>query len=250
EGEQAGRSKFSGAPNFIPQVDRSQLYDIDAVKKNARSYEEIPRAFRDRAMRILEVDGRGFPNVRYSPPGEPHITRSLTMEDAQTRVATLLDTIDDEQGSLARRIMVTGDPTYERAFGKALSQLSIVGLTEAESRALSLGVDGQGGYAVPFQLDPTVILTSNGAINPIRQLARVETITGKEWDGVTSAGVTVSRANEGAEVGTGDAAFVQPTVRTTRVQGFVPFSVELDVSWGALRSQMTALLMDAKDIEE
>jgi HK97 family phage major capsid protein len=34
------------------------------------------------------------------------------------------------------------------------------------------------------------------------------------------------------------------------VQGFVPFNIELDVSWGALRSQMTNLLMDAKDIEE
>jgi HK97 family phage major capsid protein len=247
---ESGRSKFSGAPNFIPSTDRAALYDVEAVKASCRSYQDVPRAFRDRAMKILEVDGRGFPNVRYSPTGEPHITRSLTMEDAQTRVATLLDTVDDEHGSLARRVMVTGNPTYERAFGKALTQLSIVGLDDVESRALALGVDGQGGYAVPFQLDPTVILTSNGAINPIRQLARVETITGKEWDGVTSAGVTVTRASEGAEVGTGDAAFIQPTVRTSRVQGFVPFSVELDVSWGALRSQMTALLMDAKDIEE
>ena len=141
-------------------------------------------------MKILEVDGRGFPKVRYSPLGEGHLTRTLTMEDAQSTVANLLDTVDDEKGVLARRIMVTGNPVYERAFGKALTQLSIVGLDDAESRALSLGVDGQGGYAVPFQLDPTVILTSNGAINPIRHLARVETITGKEWDGVTSAGVT------------------------------------------------------------
>jgi HK97 family phage major capsid protein/HK97 family phage prohead protease len=239
-----------GTPAFIPTMDRAALYDLDTIRQGVRSYEELPAAYRDRAMRVLEADGRGFPAVRYSPPGEPHLTRTMTMEDAQTRVATLLDTIDDEKGELARRVLVTGNPVYERAFGKALKQLSLVGLTEAESRALSLGVDPQGGYAVPFQLDPTVILTSNGAINPIRHLARVETITGKEWDGVTSAGVTVTRANESQEVGTGDAAFVQPTVRTTRVQGFVPFSVELDVSWGALRSQMTALLMDAKDIEE
>ena len=250
DGDGQSRSKFSGAPNFIPQTDRAALYDLDEVKKGCRSYQDIPRAYRDRAMRILEADGRGFPQVRYSPPGEAHITRSLTMEDAQTRVATLLDTVDDEEGSLARRVIVTGNPVYERAFGKCLSKLNIVGLDEQESRALALGVDVQGGYAVPFQLDPTVILVSNGAINPIRQLARVETIMGKEWDGVTSTGVTVTRATEGLEVGTGDAAFVQPTVRTTRVQGFVPFSVELDVSWGALRSQMTALLMDAKDIEE
>ena len=250
DGEGQSRSKFTGAPQFMQQTDRSALYDLAEVKKSCRSYQDIPRAYRDRAMKILEVDGRGFPSVRYSPPGEPHLTKTLTMEDAQTRVATLLDTIDDEEGNLARRVIVTGNPTYERAFGKALSKLNMIGLDEAESRALALGVDAQGGYAVPFQLDPTVILTSNGAINPIRQLARVETIMGKEWDGVTSAGVTVTRASEGTEVGTGDAAFTQPSVRTTRVQGFVPFSVELDVSWGALRSQMTSLLMDAKDIEE
>ena len=52
------------------------------------------------------------------------------------------------------------------------------------------------------------------------------------------------------EVGTGDAAFIQPTRQDDESARFVPFSVELDVSWGALRSQMTALLMDAKDIEE
>ena len=243
------RGKF-GVPQFMPQVDRSSLYDLASVRASVNHIDDLPRAYRDRAMKVLELDGRGFPKVRYSPLGEGHLTRTLTMEDAQTTVANLLDTVDDERGVLARRILVTGNPVYERAFGKALTQLSIVGLDDVESRALSLGVDPQGGYAVPFQLDPTVILTSNGAINPIRHLARVETITGKEWDGVTSAGVTVTRANENAEVGTGDAAFVQPTVRTTRVQGFVPFSVELDVSWGALRSQMTALLMDAKDIEE
>jgi HK97 family phage major capsid protein len=129
--------------------------------------------------------------------------------------------------------------------------MSVNGLSSEEGRALQLGSDAAGGFAVPFQLDPTVILTSNGAINPLRQVSRIEQITGKEWDGVTSAGVTVTRVSEGTEAaGTADAVFVQPSVRTTRVQGFVPFNIELDVSWGALRSQMTSLLMDAKDVEE
>ncbi len=131
-----------------------------------------------------------------------------------------------------------------------LGRQSIAGLTAEESRALSLGTDSAGGYAVPFQLDPTVILTSNGVVNPLRKISRVETITGKEWDGVTSAGVTVSRGTEGQEVGTGDPAFAQPSVRTSRVQGFVPFSIELDVTWSALRTQLTNILQDAKDVEE
>lgn len=247
-----GGGSRAGAPQFMKQTDRAELYDLDKVRLGCRTMAELPAAYRDRAMKILEVDGRGFPAVRYSPPGEPHRTVTMTMEEAQSRVARLLDTIDDEMGTLAARIIATGSPVYERAFGKLITAKvpGLAALSPEESRALALGVDPFGGYAVPFQLDPTIILTSNGAINPIRQLARVETITGKEWDGVTSAGVTVSRATEGAEVGTGDAQLIQPTVRTTRVQGFVPFSIELDVSWGALRSQMTALLMDAKDLEE
>ena len=45
----------------MQQTDRAALYELDDIKKNCRSYQDIPRAYRDRAMKILEVDGRGFP---------------------------------------------------------------------------------------------------------------------------------------------------------------------------------------------
>lgn len=32
--------------------------------------------------------------------------------------------------------------------------------------------------------------------------------------------------------------------------GWIPFSIELDVTWNALRSQLTTILQDAKDVEE
>lgn len=232
-----GRMGASG-PAFHASRD---IFDLAAIRNRARHIDEVPVLYREYAMRAVE-------QARY--PGATGRNGAPSKEDAQTRIATLLDTIDDEHGTLARRILVTGSPLYDRAFGKMLGRQSIAGLTAEESRALSLGTDSAGGYAVPFQLDPTVILTSNGVMNPLRQISRVETITGKEWDGVSSAGVTVSRGTEGQEVGTGDPALVQPSVRTQRVQGFVPFSIELDVSWNALRSQMTALLQDAKDVEE
>lgn len=220
---------------------RDNIYDLAAIRNKARHIDEIPLLYRDYAMRA--VDQARFPsaNGRYGAPNR---------EQAQERVQYLLDTIDDEHGTLARRILVTGSPLYDKAFGKMLGHQSVTGLTAEESRALALGTDSAGGYAVPFQLDPTVLLTSNGVVNPLRQISRVETITGKEWDGVTSAGVTVTRGTEGQEVGTGDPAFGQPSVRTTRVQGWIPFSIELDVSWNALRTQLTRLLMDAKDVEE
>ena len=212
------------------------IWDLTAIRQKARSFDEMPHLYREYAMRA--VDG-----ARFHAPNKNN-------EGCQETVAKLLDHVDDSQGSLARRVLITGSPVYDRAFGKALQSMSTAGLTSEESRALQLGVDSAGGYAVPFQLDPTVILANNGAINPIREICRVEQITGKEWDGVTSAGVTVTRVNEGTEAGTGDPLFIQPTVRTVRVQGFIPFNIELDVSWAALRSSMTSLLTDAKAVEE
>ncbi len=226
----------NGAPSFYSPMRAEKVFDIAGIRQRANSFEDVPVLMREHAMRAIEM-------VRYAAPDK-------SREDCQNTVAGLLDRVDDEQGSLARRLLVTGSPTYDRAFGKALGGLSTNGLTSEESRALQLGVDSAGGFAVPFQLDPTVILSSNGAINPLRQISRVEQITGKEWDGVTSQGVVVNRVSEGTEAATGDPLLVQPNVRTTRVQGFVPFNIELDVSWGALRSQMTNLLMDAKDVEE
>jgi HK97 family phage major capsid protein len=224
------------SPTFYNPMRTEHIFDLAQIRHKAHNFDEVPDLMREHAMRALEV-------VRFAAPNK-------SREQCQETVAGLLDRVDDGNGTLARRLLVTGSPVYDRAFGKMMGSLSVAGLNSEESRALQLGVDSAGGYAVPFQLDPTVILSSNGAINPLRQISRVEQITGKEWDGVTSAGVVVNRVAEGTEAATGDPLFVQPNVRTTRVQGFVPFNIELDVSWGALRSQMTNLLMDAKDIEE
>ncbi len=112
---------------------------------------------------------------------------------------------------LASRILATGSPTYNRAFEKLLRGLP---LDSGEVGALSLGTAGEGGYAVPFDLDPTIILTSNGAINPLRQLARVERVMGRRWQGLTSAGATVSRGAEAAEAP--DTQFTLPSPRSTR----------------------------------
>jgi HK97 family phage major capsid protein len=94
------------------------------------------------------------------------------------------------------------------------------------------------------------MLTSSGVINPIRDLARVETIVGKEWQGVTSAGTTVARAGEAAAATASQFTLGQPKVRTNRVQGYTVFSLEIDLSWNALRSEITKMLVDAKQHEE
>ena len=219
-----------------PQIIKRQenIYDLAEARNQARSPEELPGLLRSRAKQAIE-EGR-FAGVN--------------RQAAQTRAAEMLDTIDDKDATLAKRMLVTGSPVYERAFGKAVEHLSTAGLTPEEQRALAVGTDNKGGYAVPFALDPTIILTNDGTVNPLRQIARVESITTKTWQGVTSAGVTVTRAAEAAQVAANDPTLAQPEVTPQRVHGFIPFSIEVDQDWTQMRSEMSRLLADAKDLEE
>lgn len=223
------------APAFVQQRTAGDIFDLTSARNEARSVEDLGAIYRTRAMRAIELAPmRGAPN----------------RQEAQTRAAELLDRVDDEHGTLAKRMLTTGSPTYERAFGKMTGRLSVNGLSGEERRALELGVDASGGYAVPFQLDPTVILTSPGVVNPLRQVARVVQIVGKAWEGVTSAGITVTRSAEGAEASDNSPTLAQPAVETQRVTGFVPFTVEIERSWSELGAEVTMMLQDAKDTEE
>jgi len=232
-GGASSRGGYRQAPGQIRRPE--DIYDLAGARQQARSLDDLAGIYRDRALRAIETA---------SYPG------ASSREDAQGRAEKLLRKADTEDGELARRMLATGSPLYNRAFGRMMSALSTNGLTAEESRALALGTDAAGGYAVPFQLDPTVILTSDGVINPLRTLARQVQIVGKKWEGVTSAGVTVSRGAEGGESPDSTPALAQPSVGTIPVQGFVPFSRELEQSWNEMAGEVTMLLQDAKDTEE
>ena len=211
------------------------IYDLGAIRQQARSAEDLPQLYREHAMRAIE--GHRFPGSR--------------REDAQENVSRLLDTVpDDPAGILAQRILRTGSPGYLRAFGRALAAGNPGALGGHDASILALGESDTGSYAVPFQLDPTVLLTSDGTVNPLRQISRVQQIVGKEYDLVTSAGVTVSRKAEFAAATDNAPTLAQPTVKAERVDGFIPFSVEIEGDWTGLQASMMELLRDAKDIEE
>lgn len=228
-------------PAFHKRQD--DIYDLGELRALSYSGDDFLSKVRDNAMRAVEGSSYGVRAVK-----------GVSKEDAQERAAELLDTCDTEGRDLAKRYLITGSEEYQRAFAKVMRHGNDAFCTQEERQALlraqTLGTDNQGGYAVPFQLDPTVIFTNAGVTNPIRELARVEQIVGKEWQGITTAGTSVSRAAESAEVGDGSYTFTQPTLRTNRVQGFVPFSIELDLTWSALQSEITRALVDAKATEE
>lgn len=220
-------------PNVVKRPDN--VYDITSLRKSARSIDDLTDLMRDAALRAVEL------NSYDSAPDE---------DEARSNIERLLRRVDSRDGDLARRILQTGSPVYDRAFGKMCFAGSTDVLTNEERAALAVGATTTGGFAVPFSLDPTVILTNAQVVNPIRQIARVVQITGKQWQGITSAGITVARAAEAAEASDNSPTLAQPTVTPTRVQGFVPFSFEIDQDWAQMRGELATMFEEARDTEE
>ncbi len=199
----------------------ADIFDMTTVN---RSSEEAYKAdLHDRAKRAIEVSH--WPN----PESADHVER-------------LVD-YSDPNGEIAERILRTSSPVYHRAFGKML-----VGKTRTpeEERALATSTN----YAVPSTVDPTLVLTSNGVINPVRQIARVITITGNTWSGVSTAGVSAAYAAESATVADGSPTLSQPAANVEKAHAFIKYPIEVGEDWGALQAEMARLFADAKDTLE
>jgi HK97 family phage major capsid protein len=235
-GDDANRE--AGA-SFATRASRVEnIWDLASVRMHSRSVEEETRMLTDNAKRA--VDQMYFPH------------EAADRERSQAHIERLMGKFSEDNGdrqSFARHILATGSPTYRRAFAKVTSGNTLA-LTGDEQRALSL-TNASGGYAVPVVLDPTIIPTSNGAVNPWRAIARVEQITGSNtWNGVSAGAVVASRDAEFEEVSDDTPTLAQPTATVTKAQAFIPFSIEVGQDWGAMEAEMANLIQDAKDVEE
>ena len=83
-----------------------------------------------------------------------------------------------------------------------------------------------GGFLIPTHLDPTVIITSDGTFNQVREFARNVVATSNVWYGVSSPYAAWSVDAESAEVSSDGTTFAQPSVTIYKIAGFVPITVE------------------------
>jgi HK97 family phage major capsid protein len=185
-------------------------------------------------------------------------SRSGVPAGALERAEGLLNTPDPRARRVAADwVRATGSPEYEQAFLKLLAEPERGHLlwtgAEAEAyrraehvRAMSL-TDGSGGYLVPFQLDPSIILTSAGSNNPIRQICRTVVATGDVWNGVSSAGVTAEWLAEATEAADASPTLAQPTVTIHKYDAFVPFSFEIGMDGADFLEELRVVMLDGVD---
>jgi HK97 family phage major capsid protein len=230
ENQERGDDAFS-APTVMKKRDRSDVYEINRALQ--------PDEWNERARYIIDD---------FRPPLD------LDRAEAQENLTDMLD----DGGVVGQHITLHSSPTYRSAWLKVL-RAGMGGypnlnppeqraLAEAQ-RAMSLAGAG-GGFAVPVDLDPTLLNTSNGVVNPIRSIARVVRTTVDTWRGVTSGAITASYATEATETTDNSPTLAQPEISTEKAQAFVPMSIEITMDWPTIRDELATLLADAKDTLE
>ena len=165
-------------------------------------------------------------------------------DKAKERMDDLLHLDNRHAPLIARHMVLTGSPEYHEQFREYVaSRGTYVG--EALRAAMSL-TDANGGYLVPFTLDPTIILTNAGVANPFRAISTIKTIATDTWNGVTSAGVSAEWTAEGVEAADASPTLGQPTITPKKADAWVFGSYEVLADSG-FAAELGRLLADAKD---
>jgi HK97 family phage major capsid protein len=244
--EQGGRGTEAAAstlhaPNVIKVPD--DIHDLVAYRQRVGSIDELPGAYRDGAMRVVE-------KAQF-----PALPKGMSQDDARGHLTAILERHKlDDYGAVSRRIIGTDSDAYREAWAKYMSGgLPAVAGNSRMMAALQTYSDADGGYAIPFTIDPTFVLTTDGNLNAIRGMARVETITGKSWSPVTTGGVTAAYAVETAAAA--DAApsdVASPVITPIRAHVLVGFTAEYAEDYGpaAIQAEVGRLIRDAKDVLE
>lgn len=208
-------------------------WDVTEMRTFDRSPEQVGQELRARALCAIE--------------------RMQGVNDRIRSSATnIIETWEDKRGTISRMCLATSSPEYLRAWSKLAAGKSHM-VSQEEQRALERAMtltDNEGGYLVPFQLDPTVIITSNGSRNQVRQVARQVVATGDVWNGVSAGEVQWRWAAEGSEAGDNAPGFDQPTVPVHKADGFVPITIEAMSDAENVTMEVGRLLAAGKDTLE
>lgn len=196
-------------PDSVEDCRFRNPWDLSEVRTFSRSKQEVGQEMRARALSAIEKMAAANDKVR----------------EAGT---SIVEQWDDGDARIARLCLATSSPEYLRAWSKVAAGRGHM-ISPEEQRALERAMsltDSAGGYLVPFQLDPTVIITANGSLNQIRRVARQVVATGDVWNGVSAGSVTWAFAGEATEASDNSPTFAQPTIPLNKAQGFVPISIE------------------------
>lgn len=169
------------------------------------------RDIRERAREAVQ-------EIRYEAVPVPDVAREVALRH-----------VENTPGA-AELFMATSSPDYMSAYRTWLRSAGAPIYTAAEAEAVRASMSltsANGGYSLPFLLDPTLIATGSLGRNPIRGIARVESGTQNVWHGVTISNVTTYWKAEGSAFTDGSPTTGGPSVTAAQLTAYVTLSDEL-----------------------
>jgi HK97 family phage major capsid protein len=201
---------------------------LEEYRTRATSLDDLEQGYKDGALKI--IDDR----YRSAVPG---INREEAQADAEYLVG-----LDQE---VALRFITTTSKRYAKEFESYIRTGGMV-VGQEMQRTASLTTTA-GGFAVPVELDTTLLLTNAGVVNPIRGLARTRTTNVNTVEFINTAGATAMFTAEAQEAGDDAPVLAQPTVNIEKAMAFVPMSIEIAEDWAGIQQDMAMVFADAKN---
>ena len=155
---------------------------------------------------------------------------------------------------VAAHVLRYSDPLYVSAFRKYVRdpETYVADLTRDEARVWRAAREEQratlatSGAVLPSPLDPSIVLTNDGAVDPMRALCRVDSTTSDSKRYITSAGSTFSYDAELAEVSDDTFAETEVTIGVEKGQGWIEASMEAWMDQPNFDSEVARIIADGK----
>jgi hypothetical protein len=176
DGGQSGGAWRGGTPDLVTRRYRDP-FDANDLIRNEKQILMRRSELRARACDAIEADAK---------------RGNLSHDFAETATVRAQEQFFG-QCNVARHILLTGSEEYQEAFQAYLENPQ----GNAQRAALSLTL-ANGGYLLPYVLDPTILITNTGSANPWRRISNIKQTTSNTWNGVTSAGVNAAWLTEGS----------------------------------------------------
>lgn len=203
---------------------------LEEYRTRSNTIEDLNDAYVDGAMKI--VDDRYRTAVR-----------GVSKEEAQEDAERLIRTVGDKE--VALRFITTSSRKYKEEFATFMrTQGRVVGPEMERTASLTTTA---GGFAVPVELDTTLLLTNAGVVNPIREISRVRQTNVNTIEFINTAGSTAMYTAEAQEAGDDAPVLAQPTVNIEKAMCFVPMSIEIAEDWANIQEDMAMCFADAKN---
>jgi HK97 family phage major capsid protein len=257
--------KFAGRP--FPAEERGVWDDLNAqLAEQQIRRERIAELAKDPLNVEYGYRDRG---VDRQPSGEVR-SRALRAneqavflpEKAREHMERQVREDDDVNDGLARAIVALADRNYFRAFAKWMrdpisgghewtdKEREAVQRVRYEARSLTLATTGTaGGFLVPYELDPSIIIANAGAVSPLREISRTVVTAQNEKRFVTSLGVTTHWDPEETQSTDDSPTLLQPAVVCKKGAADVVVSYELFED-SDIAQQIGRVLADAKSVWE